>query len=149
MGDAKRRRDGLRWFQPEPEDLHVCPRCRTLYGVCADCRCFWEAYPPGWKHDPVGAEPCDNCAFAKGSPESLDRDGWRDLLAKLRAGGLFNCHKGAPILIDDAAGTIEFDEGWVRVHGRTCAGFLRAMQQWPDWMRRRYPDLVTEAPDAP
>lgn len=160
MGDGRRRAQALAFHQPWPEDFHRCPSCRgrrtavdtappmalsavpTLVGICADCKTFWEAYPPDWRHDPVGAPPCDNCAFAKDSPEAQDRAGWMELLAKLRAGGEFKCHKGAPILVDVEAGTIEFDEAWVRRHGRTCAGFLRAMRQWPDWLERRYPELA-------
>lgn len=164
MGEAKRRRDGLAWGQPLPQDLHRCPSCRshrtmierapamglshvpTLMGVCADCKTLWEAYPPGWDHDPVGAEPCDNCAFSKGSPESQDREGWLELLTKLQAGGTFNCHKGAPLIIDTAAGTVEFDEAWVQRYGRTCAGFVKAMQRWSDWLDRRFGHLgVTNA----
>lgn len=156
MGDAKRRAEALAFRQPWPEDLHRCPRCSgrrtavekgppmglshvpTLYGVCADCKTLWEAYPPDWKHDAVEAQPCDNCAFAKGSPESADRDGWVALLASLKAGREFKCHKGAPIHLDTEAGTVEFDEAWVNRHGRTCAGFLKAMQKWPDWFKNRF-----------
>ncbi len=166
MGEAKRRADALAWGHPWAQDLHRCPKCRsrrtvveqapplalshvsTLMGVCADCKAVWEAYPADWKHDVVAAEPCDNCAFAKGSPESQDREGWLELLAKLRAGGTFNCHKGAPILIDVEAGTVEFDEAWVQRYGRSCAGFVRAMQQWPDWLANRYPGAFAEIPAA-
>jgi hypothetical protein len=164
MGEARRRREGLAWGQPLPQDYHRCPRCfsrrtvvetapamamshvPTLMGVCADCKTVWEAYPADWEHDAVAAQPCDNCAFAKGSPESRDRDGWRDLLTELQAGREFRCHKGAPLIIDTEAATIEFDEAWVQRHGRTCAGFLRAMQKWPDWLKNRYPDVgLTDA----
>lgn len=156
MGDARRRAQALAYFQPWPEDFHVCPACRsrrtsvalapalglshvpTLVGVCGACKAMWEAYPADWEHDAVEAGPCDNCAFAKGSPESADREGWLSLLAKLRMGHEFRCHKGAPVIVDLAASTIEFDADWVNRHGRTCAGFLKAMQQWPDWLERRY-----------
>jgi hypothetical protein len=156
MGEAKLRAEALAYGQPWPEDFHRCPNCRgrrtavesgppmglshvpTLYGVCADCEALWEAYPADWQHDAVDAPPCDNCAFAKGSPESGDREAWLSTLAKLRMGTEFKCHKGAPILIDKGASTVEFDEVWVRRHGRTCAGFLKAMQQWPGWLERRY-----------
>lgn len=159
MGEARTRRLALERRQPLPQDLHRCPACLgrrttvelapalglshvpTRLGVCADCRAIWEAFPEDWRHDAVEAAPCDNCAFAKGSPEAADKEGWLALLAELRGGREFRCHKGAPILIDDAAGTIAFDEAWVQRHGRTCAGFLRAMQQWPDWLENRYPEL--------
>jgi hypothetical protein len=114
----------------------------TLMGVCLDCSAVWEAYPADWKHDVVEATPCDNCAFKKGSPEQSDKEAWLELIAKLRAGGDFRCHKGAPILIDKSAGTVEFDECWVQRRGRTCAGFIRAVWQWPDWLKNRYPDLA-------
>jgi hypothetical protein len=162
MGEARRRHQALVCGQPWAEDLHRCPRCRsrrtvveqapamalshvpTQMAVCRDCEAVWEAYPADWKHDAVEGSPCDNCAFGKGSPESTDREGWLELLAKLRDGQEFKCHKGAPIIIDQAAGTVEFDERWVRQHGRTCAGFLRAMWQWPDWLDNRYRVLGVE-----
>lgn len=156
MGDAKRRRDAVSYRQPWPQDLHRCPKCQgrrtsvemaapmglshvpTLMGVCIDCKTMWEAYPADWQHDAVGATPCDNCAFGKGSPESSDREAWLSMLAKLRMGQEFRCHKGAPMIIDNEAGTIEFDAAWVKLWGRTCAGFLKAMQQWPDWLDNRF-----------
>lgn len=156
MGESSRRRRALAVGEPWPEDFHVCPTCGsrdtkavdspamaltrvpTLIGVCRACQAFWEAYPADWKHDAVEAEPCDNCAFRKGSPESEDREGWRALLADLRKGREFRCHKGAPMLIDQAATTVEFDSAWIRTKGRSCAGFLRAMQQWADWLDNRY-----------
>lgn len=155
MGEARSRRLALTHGQPWPQDFHCCPVCRsrrtvvepapplalshtpTLLGVCGDCRAVWEAFPADWSHDAVEASPCDNCAFAKGSPESQDREGWRSLIAKLKHGGEFKCHKGAPIKIDTEAGTIEFDEAWVQRHGRSCAGFVRALQAWPDWLEHR------------
>jgi hypothetical protein len=160
MGYAKLRRDALRRRQPLPEDFHVCPTCRsrdtrvammpaklamshapTLTGVCVPCGTFWEAYPPGWTHDVVGAEPCDNCAFRPGSPESQDKAEWKSLLAKLKAGGMFNCHKGAPILLGED-GSISFDERWVQLFGRTCAGFHRAIMTRGDWLENRLGGLV-------
>ena len=156
MGEARDRARALARGEPFPQDRHRCPRCRsrrtvvakgeptglshipTLYGTCVDCKTLWEAFPADWKHDAVEGSPCDNCAFRQGSPEAEDREGWRELLAKLKAGGTFNCHKGAPMIIDEASGTIAFDEAWVTRHGRTCAGFLKAMQQWPDWLEKRF-----------
>lgn len=156
MGEARRRRLALIAGAPLAQDMNRCPSCgsfrtvieqapplamshtATLMGVCVDCRTLWEAYPPTWSHDAVEAEPCDNCAFRPGSPESQDREAWKSLLTKLRLGREFKCHKGAPLKIDHEAGTIEFDEGWVRTRGRTCAGFVRALQAWPDWLDNRY-----------
>lgn len=157
MGDARNRAHALAAFQPWPQDLHRCPNCRgrnttvaiskiaialshipTLIGACIDCQTLWEAYPTDWSHDAVAASPCDNCAFSKGSPESSDREGWLSLLAKLRLGQEFKCHKGAPLLIDKEALTVEFDAAWVKRHGRSCAGFVRALQAWPDWLEKRF-----------
>lgn len=124
----------------------------TRLGVCADCKTFWEAFPVGWKHDVVEAalanEACDNCAFAKGSPESTDREGWKALLEALKSGREFKCHKGAPILMDAETGTIEFDAAWVNAHGRTCAGFLKAMWAWPDWLDNRFKNVL-QLPEQP
>lgn len=115
----------------------------TLFAACADCETLWEAYPPGWSHDVCEADPCDNCAFAQGSPEATG-DGWKELLRKLRAGEEFRCHKGAPILIDQEASTVEFDAGWITRHGRTCAGFHRAIMTKPAWFAARYPEFAKE-----
>jgi hypothetical protein len=154
MGEAKERALALVRGEPLPQDRHRCPRCfsrRTViemgppmglshvpthYGVCADCKTLWEAFPADWKHDVVEGSPCDNCAFSGKSPESEDREAWRELLAKLKGGNEFKCHKGAPMIIDAEAGTIEFDAQWVTRHGRMCAGFLKAMQTWPDWLAK-------------
>jgi hypothetical protein len=156
MGEAKQRRDALAVGQPLSRDLNRCPDCGsrntvvrpsgpialshtpTLMAGCLDCETVWEAFPPDWRHDAVGAPPCDNCAFAAGSPESSDREAWRSLLAKLRLGQEFKCHKGAPLVVDRETSTVEFDADWIREHGRTCAGFLRVMQQWPDWLDNRF-----------
>lgn len=166
MGDARARALALNRGQPWPQDLHRCPACRsrrtavepmppmglthitTLVGVCADCKTMWEAYPADWKHDVVEAEPCDNCAFRPESPEIRSRAEWRELLAKLKAGGEFKCHKGAPILIDTEANTIEFDEAWVRRKGRVCAGFHRAIMTRPGWLEARYPGLFDQVSEG-
>ena len=156
MGQAKLRAEARAMGQPWPQDLHRCPKCasrRTLvttadpmglshvatrWGVCAECRCAWEAYPDDWTGDVVAATPCDNCAFAPGSPELADRAGWQSMLAKLKLGAEFRCHKGAPMIVNQETGADEFDEAWINAHGRSCAGFVRAMQQWPDWLEQRY-----------
>ena len=156
MGEAKKRRDAMAWGTPWKQDFHRCPRCRsrrtfvdiappmalshvpTRYGACGDCKALWEAYPDDWDHDAVAASPCDNCAFAKGSPESTDREGWLDLVANLKMGGQFFCHKGSPLLVDEDAMTIEFDRDWINAHGRSCAGFVKAMAKWPDWLDNHF-----------
>lgn len=155
MGQGNQRRKALARGKPWPEDLHRCPHCLsrrtavepgppmalshvpTLYGVCADCKTMWEAFPPGWSHDVCEAQPCDNCAFRPGAPEHEDTAEWRSLLAKLRMGHEFKCHKGAPLIIDAEASTIEFDAAWVNHKGRTCAGFHRAVMTRGDWLENR------------
>jgi hypothetical protein len=165
MGDARRRAQALAAGQPWPEDLHRCPACRsrrtavapgapmalsavpTLFGVCADCRAIWDAYPADWSHDVCEAGPCDNCAFRPESPEIRDRASWKALLARLKAGEEFRCHKGAPILIDAKAETVEFDAAWINRHGRTCAGFHRAIMTRPEWFAARYPEFAAALAD--
>jgi hypothetical protein len=165
MGEAKRR--AIARFEALPyRPPRVCPKCKSIriaraqlgdavaqqfdrlteYDICRECSAVWEAYPDNWCEDVVGAEPCDNCAFRAGSPEQLDGEGWKKLIAQLRAGQEFKCHKGAPILgvLDERkpgeAAQVEFDAGWVRRHGRTCAGFMRmvwAMRaKGEDWAKR-------------
>lgn len=139
--------------------LLECPSCKssnirqrlkvsghdTLYDICADCKAVWESIPAG-EHFKRDAEliafkhPCDNCAFRPGSPESSDKPAWRDLLAQLRAGGTFYCHKGVPIRMLgrghgadfnfplNAAGVPDKNEM------RLCRGFLNA---WSAWQAKR------------
>lgn len=118
---------------------------------CFDCRALWETIPSGEQYMRDGElmpwmEPCDNCAFRAGSPESKDREKWRELLAKLKAGGQFYCHKGVPIKQD------EIDDGFVRfaypetAEGqpdkdrlRTCRGYLNAWVRWMGFPRDPIP----------
>jgi hypothetical protein len=74
-----------------------------------------------------------------GSPEQQNPNEWRALIAELRAGGEFRCHKGAPIL-----GVLEdkptFDTAWVQRRGRKCAGFMLLVwamhEKGEDWFAR-------------
>jgi len=168
MGEAKRRAAAYAEGRPFAPP-RVCPRCKSIrisrlepregpqflrkepYDVCRDCGTVWEAYPPDWCEEVVGAEPCDNCAFRAGSPEQADPAAWRELIATLRAGGEFKCHKGAPILGLDKAKknskgtyTVEFDQEWIARHGRLCAGFMRMVwvlgEKGEDWLAARFPE---------
>lgn len=161
MGEAKRRADRIAAALPAPPP-RVCPTCKSIrierlsglggaggvetdFDVCRECGAAWEAYPPDWCPDVVGAEPCDNCAFRPGSPEQQDPVEWKAMIDRLRAGGEFKCHKGAPMLgLLDATrgGNLEFDKDWILKHGRTCAGFMRMVwamrEKGEDWLKNRY-----------
>lgn len=85
---------------------------RTLR-VCANCRCAWEPFeradvlhPEEMKPPSSFREPCNNCAFRPNSPEQLDPERWAELMAALKAQGIFYCHKGVPI---DVKGEDGFD----------------------------------------
>lgn len=109
---------------------------------CMECDAVWEAWPPemavDWQIDDVEREPCDNCAFRKGSKESKDQDVWARLVALAENWvefGLipeananpFHCHKGIPIKLTPAGvPQIEFDfEGaGLDPRNRVCRGFL-------------------------
>jgi hypothetical protein len=86
-------------------------------------------------------EPCDNCAFRAGSPESQDKEEWKKLMEQLRAGGQFFCHKGVPLVTvgEGARASFEFpkrpDGEWDRDRMRLCRGFLNA---WSKWIEREY-----------
>ncbi|HEX9648903.1 MAG TPA: hypothetical protein VGB88_15460 [Alphaproteobacteria bacterium] len=95
--------------------------------VCVNCGALWEPLPPGGDHrDSDGTpfpfpEPCDNCAFRAGSPEQQDTPEWKKMMAKLKAGGPFYCHKGVPIEPDGEHGF-----AYPKAHRklRLCRGYL-------------------------
>lgn len=160
MGEAKRRADA--YFSGKPyRPPRVCPRCKSIsiartrlpstglspretdYDCCRDCGAVWEAYPDDWCEDVVGADPCDNCAFRPGSPEQSDPAEWRKLVALLRAGQEFRCHKGAPILgLTEEPPNVRFDDEWVKRRGRRCAGFMRLVwamrEKGESWLERHF-----------
>lgn len=136
-------------------DGMICPACgsaRTVripagflesecqHSACRGCGAFWESLPAGEPYERDGEqipfkEPCDNCAFRAGSPESQNRDKWRELLQRLKAGGRFYCHKAVPIDPDggfdfptkaDAKAILVPDEDRMRM----CRGFLNAWAKW-------------------
>jgi len=101
-----------------PGTADCCPTCKSprvhihadhgvkFYGrqiaVCANCRTAWEPIDRALVWDPSDpaaslSEPRDNCAFRPGSPEQSDTSKWKDLIAQLRAGGAFHCHKGVAL----------------------------------------------------
>lgn len=140
-----------------------CPKCRSrliaevpplpegidarFYGTalraCRRCKSVWEAEPERQDpDDPVAwREPCDNCAFRPGSPETADPAGWRTLLAQLKAGSPFYCHKGVPI---DPGSEHGFAYPLDRPGKmRMCRGFLNAVAAWERdgdyrWLNARF-----------
>jgi hypothetical protein len=142
--------------------LKKCPSCRsaniarhqrhpekpdgTFYDACRDCMAIWESIPQGEQYKRDGElmafhEPCDNCAFRPGSPESHDKAEWRKLMDKLRAGGSFLCHKGVPIKSVGEGSRADFDfqcdaSGLpAPERSRLCRGYLNA---WSNWTRQKY-----------
>lgn len=66
------------------------------------CNTIWEAFDPDAvpadEHLMPFSEPCNNCAFRKGSPEQEDPEEWQKLLDQVAHwGSSFYCHKGVPI----------------------------------------------------
>ena len=149
MGEAKRRRDAALSSDHWPGGESRCPRCLglkvaktetpsdlTFHGrvlaICTVCEAIWEPIKETdiWdRTDPYccGKEPCDNCAFRPGSPEQADTQKWGELIASLKAGGTFYCHKGVPINHKNENG---FDYPSDRRKLRLCRGYLNALGQW-------------------
>lgn len=105
---------------PWPGSAKKCPKCHGQrvglmdlpslstanyareVAVCGDCGIAWEPIDESllWdRADPVCSlsEPCSNCAFRPGSHEQADKVGWKLLLASLRDGASFYCHKGVAL----------------------------------------------------
>jgi hypothetical protein len=132
-----------------PGTADCCPKCKSprlrihadhgvkFYGrqiaLCANCRTAWEPIDGAVVWDPSDpsaslSEPCDNCAFRPGSPEQADPAKWKDLIAQLRAGGTFHCHKGVPL---DPKGEDGFAYPKDRPEKlRLCRGYLNALGKW-------------------
>ena len=72
--------------------------------------------------------PCDNCAFRPESPEQADTAKWKELIAKLRAGGAFHCHKGVPIAPKSEDGFAYPKHKPEKL--RLCRGYLNALGKW-------------------
>lgn len=150
-------------FRGSPE---CCPKCGSRrvafdpklsskgYGpglaTCINCKTLWEPFDPAliWDNsDPVSSfrEPCSNCAFRPGSNEQRDREKWKLLIAGLKEGASFYCHKGVPIEPDATHGfayptktiTVQLadcDPVSVDVEDRAklrlCRGYLNALGKW-------------------
>jgi hypothetical protein len=106
----RRARRAAKTAKAAPGTADCCPKCKsprvhlhadhdiTFYGrqpaICANCRAIWEPTDQVLIWDPTDPsaslrEPRDNCAFRPGSPEQTDTAKWKELIAKLRAGGSF------------------------------------------------------------
>jgi hypothetical protein len=148
MGEAKRKRAAALERGPWPGGPGRCPVCLstrvttcdtpeaiTFYGrKLTVCRCgaAWEPIDEAdiWDRSDEhcgGKRPCDNCAFRPGSPEQADKAKWREMIAKLKAGGSFYCHKGVPIAPKSKDG---FAYPSDRRKLRLCRGYLDALGQW-------------------
>jgi len=121
----RRARRAAKTAKAFPGTADCCPSCKSprvhihgdhgakFYGreiaICADCRTTWEPIDKALIWDPSDpcasfSEPCDNCAFRPGSPEQADTAKWKDMIAQLRAGGTFHCHK------------LAIERGWLWMH---------------------------------
>lgn len=129
-----------------------CPRCasrrwRTIIvpsdfyadelQVCDNCKTIWEPFEEAQlldpKREPLGAfkDPCNNCAFRKGSPEQRT-----DRLKEIREttgwhGGSFYCHKGVPIAPRSENGFDYPDNGTNPRKLRLCRGYLNQIPKMP------------------
>ncbi len=125
-----------------------CPRCASrrwativapsdFYGdelrACAYCKTLWEPIDIEQlldpENEPLGAfkDPCDNCAFRKGSPEQRDPERFETIRPKDWNGPFFFCHKGVPI-------APELPDGFAYPGGgkdgrklRLCRGYLNSL----------------------
>lgn len=109
-------------FQGYGPGLATCLNCGALWEP-VDVKLIWD------RSDPVcsSSEPCNNCAFRPGSNEQQDREKWRSMIASLKAGASFYCHKGVPIEPDSEHGfAYPSDSKKLRV----CRGYLNALGKW-------------------
>lgn len=154
---SRRQRRAAKLERPFPGSAQCCPKCKSgrvvvhdtagisslkFYGrqiaTCADCRTAWEPVDEKliWdRSDPrcSFSEPCDDCAFRPGSPEQADIPKWKGMIADLRAGGAFYCHKGVPIEPGSEHGfAYPKDAAGKPAKGklRLCRGYLNALGKW-------------------
>jgi hypothetical protein len=106
----------------------------TTIRVCANCGTAWEPFEPGDLLDvdmPLTScfiDPCNNCAFRKGSPEQRDPEKFAELRAKLAGGGSFYCHKGVPVSPESENG-FDYPEGGKNPRKlRLCRGYLNQLK---------------------
>ena len=116
--------------------IHLGPTFKFYAGIlefCLNCKAIWEPFAVVDlldAADPTSSfkEPCDNCAFRPGSVEQRNVETWTELLASLKAGSSFYCHKGVP---QDPASADGFAYPRDRAGKpiphklRFCRGFLR------------------------
>ena len=148
---SRRHRRAAKLERPIPGTGQCCPKGKSgrvvvhdttdltdvkLYGrriaTCTDCRTAWEPIDESliWdRSDPCASlsEPCENCVFRPGSPEQADTAKWKEMIASLRAGAAFHCHKGVPIEPGSEHG---FAYPTDRRKLRLCRGYLTALGKW-------------------
>jgi hypothetical protein len=151
---SRRQRRAAKLERPFPGTAQCCPKCKSgrvvvhdtsafselkFYGrriaTCADCRTAWEPVDDSlvWdRSDPCASlsAPCDNCAFRPGSPEQADTAEWKKMIASLRAGASFHCHKGVPIEPGSEHGFAYPRDDAGKPHKgklRLCRGYLTAL----------------------
>jgi hypothetical protein len=170
---SRRQRRAAKLERPFPGTTQCCPKCKSgrvvvhdtagvsslkFYGpqiaTCADCRTAWEPVDESliWdRSDPCASlsEPCDNCAFRPGSPEQADIPKWKEMIASLRAGASFHCHKGVPIEPGSEHGFAYpqgADDKPNKRKLRLCRGYLNALGKW--WGADE-PDQSVNPPSVP
>jgi hypothetical protein len=116
-----------------------------MIAICGRCWIAWEPIDEAtiWDRDDPqcsGREPCDNCAFRPGSHEQGNTEKWKLMVASLREGAQFYCHKGVPIDPRSVDGfaypertTVAFGHE-VKIKDtskmRLCRGYLNAIGKW-------------------
>jgi hypothetical protein len=154
---SRRQRRAAKQARPFAGSGKCCPKCKSgrvlvhdtteirplefyarKIAVCADCRTAWEPVDESLIWDPSDphcsfSEPCDNCAFRPGSPEQADTAKWKEMIASLRAGASFHCHKGVPLAPDSEHGFAypqDADGNANKSKLRLCRGYLNALGKW-------------------
>jgi len=112
---------------PSPKGFYA-----RVIRVCANCKTLWEPFDPVETIDPDDRyasfkDPCNNCAFRKGSPEQEDKEEWAKTMASLKGGNRFYCHKGVPIDINNDHGFAYPGGGQETRKMRLCRGYLNAI----------------------
>lgn len=93
---------------------------KILMGRCNVCGRVQDVETRDWPE----AEPCDDCAFRKGSPEQADPYRWAEIMEVVERGQHFHCHKGLPHDIESGAyeapdakrGRVTVCAGWLNAH---------------------------------
>jgi hypothetical protein len=154
---SRRQRRATKSERPFPGTERCCPKCKGGHvrthdtteirplefysrkiATCSDCHAAWEPIDESliWDRSDACAslsEPCGNCAFRPGSPEQSDPAKWKEMIASLRAGASFYCHKGVPIAPDSEHGfAYPHDAAGKPVTSklRLCRGYLNALGKW-------------------